>query len=187
MWHERFPVQKLANNAASLGQIVATQEPYFAESATMWVEWRLHRNAAVRGVNKYNKAGVALRGTTPIPVQSLRVLVVEDCPDGAEMLAAHLKKWGYSYRLCASGTEAIDVAVRFEPDVVLIDIGLPDMEGWQLARQLPGAVIKIAITGRGEESDFERSEQAGISYHLVKPAYQRQLHQLLQRVASGSR
>ena len=57
-----------------------------------------------------------------------------------------------------------------QPNVVLIDIGLPDMTGWELAKRLPRDALLIAVTARGEQDDFERSQRAGIRYHLVKPA-----------------
>ena len=77
----------------------------------------------------------------------------------------------------------------YRPQVVLIDIGLPDMDGWSLARFISSQAshdrpILIAVTAYGEESDFVRSQRAAISYHLVKPAYQFQLRQILGRIAS---
>jgi CheY-like chemotaxis protein len=117
--------------------------------------------------------------------RSLRVLVVEDSTDAAEALGLQLREWGYGYRICASGNEALALVPYFRPNVVLVDIGLPDMSGWELARYLPGNAVLIAISARGEDDDFRRSQYAGIGYHLVKPAYQRQLRELLQRIAPG--
>jgi DNA-binding response OmpR family regulator len=116
----------------------------------------------------------------------LRVLVVEDSLDAAEALALQLKQWGYEYRVCTSGGEALALAPYFRPSVVLIDIGLPDMTGWELAKGLPRDALLIAITARGEDGDFWRSRFAGIRYHLVKPAYQRQLRELLERITPAS-
>jgi CheY-like chemotaxis protein len=112
----------------------------------------------------------------------LRVLVVEDCLDVAEAIGLQLRGWGHTYRLCTTGNEALALVPSFRPNVVLIDIGLPDMSGWELARYLPGNAVLIAISARGEDDDFRRSQLAGISYHLVKPAYQRQLRELLERI-----
>jgi CheY-like chemotaxis protein len=114
--------------------------------------------------------------------QPLRVLVVEDSVDVAEALGLQLREWGHTYRLCASGNEALALLPYFRPNVVLIDIGLPDMSGWELARYLPGDAVLIAVSARGEDDDFRRSQLAGIGYHLVKPAYQRQLRELLERL-----
>jgi DNA-binding response OmpR family regulator len=114
----------------------------------------------------------------------LRVLIVEDSLDAADALALQLRQWGYDCRVCTSGNEALALTPYFHPNVVLIDIGLPDMTGWELARRLPGDALLIAVTARGEAGDFWRSERAGIRYHLVKPAYQRQLRELLQRMGN---
>lgn len=117
----------------------------------------------------------------------LRVLVVEDSVDTAEALGLQLREWGHAYRICASGNEALALAPYFRPNVVLIDIGLPDMSGWELARYLPANAVLIAVSARGEDNDFRRSQLAGIGYHLVKPAYQRQLRELLGRIAPAVR
>jgi DNA-binding response OmpR family regulator len=121
-----------------------------------------------------------------VSARPLRVLVVEDSLDAAEALALQLKQWGYEYRVCTSGGEALALAPYFRPSVVLIDIGLPDMTGWELAKGLPRDALLIAITARGEDGDFWRSRFAGIRYHLVKPAYQRQLRELLERITPAS-
>lgn len=121
-------------------------------------------------------------------VEALRVLVVEDNLDAAESLARQLHNWGHHCRVCTSGQEALSVLPGYHPQVVLIDIGLPDMDGWSLARFISQASnerpILIAVTAYGEEGDFVRSQRAAISYHLVKPAYQFQLRQILGRIAS---
>jgi CheY-like chemotaxis protein len=118
----------------------------------------------------------------------LRVLIVEDSLDVAETLQHSVAAWGYRARFCTTGHEALALAPYFQPSVVLIDIGLPDIDGWQLARGLreqnpANTPVMIAITAFGEAADFERSQQAGISFHLVKPAFQTQLQQLLERLA----
>ena len=120
---------------------------------------------------------------TPVSARPLRILVVEDSADAAEALALQLKTWGYEYRVCASGGDALALAQYFHPNVLLIDIGLPDMTGWELAKGWPRDALLIAITAHGEHGDFWRSRLAGIRYHLVKPAYQRQLRELLQRAS----
>jgi two-component system CheB/CheR fusion protein len=121
-----------------------------------------------------------------VAAQPLRVLVVEDVLDVAEALAVQLKEWGYDCRVCTSGHEAAALAPYYHPNVVLIDIGLPDISGWDLAKRLPRDALLVAVTARGEEGDFKRSEWAGIRYHLVKPAYQRQLRDLLERLRRES-
>ncbi|HVX10947.1 MAG TPA: response regulator [Pirellulales bacterium] len=117
------------------------------------------------------------------PAHRLRVMVVEDAWDVAQSLEALVEVWGHDCRVCTSGNEAIALAPYFRPNVVLIDIGLPDMDGWQLAGRLEGSALLVAVTARGEDTDFQRSQIAGIRYHLVKPAFHSQLKQLLDRVA----
>lgn len=119
------------------------------------------------------------------PPQPLRVMVVEDSLDAAQALAMHLRLWGYEYCLCTSGNEALALVSIHRPNVALIDIGLPDMDGWELAERLPSDTLLIAVTARGEESDFQRSRLAGIHYHLVKPAFHKQLRELLERFSNS--
>ncbi len=133
----------------------------------------------------------AAGGASPSPPPGvLRVLVVEDNLDQAESLEKTLKTWGYDSRICTSASEALALAPYYQPRVVLIDIGLPDMTGWQLAESLrkqggsDGAVF-IAVTAYGDEDDYRRSQRVGISYHLVKPSFQHQLHEILSRLAGG--
>lgn len=121
----------------------------------------------------------------------LRVLVVEDNLDAADVLHTSLNQWGYASRVCTSGNEALALAPYYLPHVVLIDIGLPDIDGWQLAGRLrqQGAgnpPVLIAVTAHGEQQDFQRSQRAGISYHLVKPAFQPQLREILERLARSN-
>lgn len=125
---------------------------------------------------------------SPPPTGLLRVMVVEDSLDVAEVLDKSLKEWGYTSRVCTSGSEALALAPYYQPQVVLIDIGLPDMDGWELARRLreqkPAVPpVFIAITAHGEHHDFQRSQSVGILYHLVKPSFQPQLRQILDRLA----
>ncbi len=122
------------------------------------------------------------------PNGSLRVLVVEDNLDTAGVLEKSLDNWGYAARVCTSGNEALALSPYYLPHVVLIDIGLPDIDGWELARrmrqhQAAAPPVFIAITAHSEQHDFQRSQRAGISYHLVKPSFQPQLREILERLA----
>jgi signal transduction histidine kinase len=103
-----------------------------------------------------------------------RVLIVEDNADAAEAMRMLLDQLGHEVASAASGDEALDVARRFRPEVVLLDIGLPGLDGYEVARQLRGfdetrASRLIAVTGYGQPSDRERSSAAGFDHHLVKP------------------
>ncbi|HEV3484672.1 MAG TPA: ATP-binding protein [Vicinamibacterales bacterium] len=106
--------------------------------------------------------------------QSLRILVVDDNVDGAEMLAMALSTKGYDTRVAHDGPSALLLADEFQPAIAFLDIGLPVMDGYELAarlRERPGLrdLRLIAVTGYGQESDRRRTGQAGFQHHLVKP------------------
>jgi signal transduction histidine kinase len=109
-----------------------------------------------------------------MPHRARRILVVEDNLDAAEAMRLLLAQLGHHVASATSGGEAIEVARRFRPDVVLLDIGLPGIDGYEVARRLRtfeetrGARM-IAVTGYGQPSDRERSSAAGFDHHLVKP------------------
>jgi CheY-like chemotaxis protein len=113
-----------------------------------------------------------------------RVLVVDDNLDAAQMLATFLEMSGHRTTLAHTGRDAIAAARRFRPDVVLLDIGLPDMSGYEVAREMrvqPGAraATVIAVTGWGQSEDLRRAREAGIDFHVVKPADPAELLRLL--------
>jgi PAS domain S-box-containing protein len=115
---------------------------------------------------------------------SRRVLIVDDNDDSAAMLAEALRLRGHQVRVAHDGPAALAVSAAFQPEVAFLDIGLPVMDGYELAarmRQLPGlsGLRLLALTGYGQESDSERSRSAGFHQHLVKPLDLRQLDQLL--------
>ena len=104
---------------------------------------------------------------------SLKVLVVEDNIDGAETLAAILRAMGHDTRIAFNGYAGLVIADEFRPDVVLLDIGLPGLDGYDVARTLrerrkDGLVI-IAVSGYGHQSARERARETGIDHFLVKP------------------
>lgn len=109
-------------------------------------------------------------GTTP----RRRLLVVDDNRDAAESMSMLLEMWGHEVAFAYDGPSALETAEQWQPQAVFLDIGLPGMDGYEVAarlRELPqakGAVL-IAITGYGQEDDRLRSRQAGIDHHLVKP------------------
>lgn len=118
------------------------------------------------------------------PTLSPRVLVVEDDPDTADLLDRYTRLVGCDTRLAANGEEALRRALEFFPQIVLLDIGLPDCDGWQIARELRGRLaplhpVLIAITGACSAEDRRRSREAGIEHHLVKPAFRKELMELL--------
>jgi two-component system CheB/CheR fusion protein len=122
-------------------------------------------------------ASPSANGQAPGPglASPLRLLIVDDNRDAAVTLGALLGKVaGHEVRLAHDGPEALRVAEAFEPEVVLLDIGLPGMDGYEVARRLrataPGAgALLIALTGWGQQEDHRRSQAAGFDHHLVKP------------------
>jgi signal transduction histidine kinase len=103
-----------------------------------------------------------------------RVLVVDDNEDAAEMLVEALTRKGYETRVAYDAPTALRVAAAFAPDIAFLDLGLPVMDGYELAshlRKIPGlsGLRLIAVTGYGQESDYQRTREAGFHHHLVKP------------------
>ena len=116
-----------------------------------------------------------------------RVLVVDDNLDAADSTAMLVRALGHQVKLAYDAALALDIAARFKPDVVLLDIGLPDLDGYQLAprlRALDGLaqVFLVAISGYGRQEDRAASRAAGIDRHLVKPVGTAALEEILGRV-----
>ena len=116
---------------------------------------------------------------------SLRILIVDDNQDAAVMLAMLLKAQGFSTRVAHDGPDAILAALAFHPRVVLLDIGLPGMDGYEVCRQLRANpqladTTFVALTGWGGKEDKKRSRIAGFAFHLVKPIDLDQLNEVLQ-------
>lgn len=121
-------------------------------------------------------------------VEPRRILVVDDNRDAVTMLGALLKFDGHDVTTSLSGTEAVEIAIAARPDVVLLDIGLPGMDGYEVARQIRAALGQdaprlIALTGYGRDEDRDLTRAAGFMAHLVKPinfeALQRMLADLV--------
>ncbi len=135
-------------------------------------------------------AGESLPNASPVPEpeQRARVLVVEDNPDTAESLKMLLELLGHRVRTVYDGVAALDAAHGSPPDVMLVDIGLPGMDGYELARRVRqdpdlDRVVLIALTGYGREEDKQQAMAAGFDYHLVKPVSPDALHGLVARLA----
>lgn len=104
----------------------------------------------------------------------LRILIVDDNADAAATLDVLLTSFGYKTCVVGTGTEALQSVREFEPNVVLLDIGLPGIDGYEVARRLRAMKQKqpikiVAVTGWGQEEDKQKSLEAGIDVHLVKP------------------
>ena len=103
-----------------------------------------------------------------------RVLLADDNRDAAESLAILLHLEGFDTRIAYDGATALQLLGEFQPHVVLLDIGMPDIDGYEVARRIAAAdgssaVILIAITGWGQQADIERAKAAGFHGHFTKP------------------
>jgi signal transduction histidine kinase/ActR/RegA family two-component response regulator len=113
-----------------------------------------------------------------------RVLIVDDNRDAAETLGALLTEMGATVSTADCGPAALESLTHFLPDAVILDIGMPGMDGYEVARRIRshpqcGAVLLIALTGWGQEHDVRRSDEAGFDHHIVKPADMGKLRALL--------
>jgi PAS domain S-box-containing protein len=124
------------------------------------------------------------RQTTPAG----RVLVVDDNVDVANMVTVLLQVSGYEVRVAYTAQTALEMAIEYQPNIILLDIGLPDIDGYEVARRLREHsqlkdVKLVAVTGYGREVDRQRSQEAGFDYHLVKPVDPIKLEALLGKLA----
>jgi PAS domain S-box-containing protein len=113
-----------------------------------------------------------------------RVLIVDDNQDAARTLGIMVKVLGSEMRIASDGREAIEIAAEFRPNLILMDIGMPRMNGYEAARyirQQPWGkeITLVALTGWGQDEDRSRTKEAGFDYHLVKPADPAELRRLL--------
>jgi PAS domain S-box-containing protein len=119
------------------------------------------------------------------PVQpKRRILIVDDNVDAAMITSALLKAWGHKVEIAFNGPAGIAAVQSFRPEIILLDIGLPGMSGYEVAQQLraepsTASLIIAALTGYGQESDRRRSFEYGFDYHLTKPADPQSLESLL--------
>jgi two-component system CheB/CheR fusion protein len=127
-------------------------------------------------------------GSTLSPGAALpyRVLVVDDNADAAESLALLLRFQGHEVEVAFDGPSALDTAGSFHPDVVLLDIGLPGLDGYQVASQLrqrhgTSKALLVALTGYGQEDDQRLAREAGFDHHLTKPVDPQVIYELLAR------
>jgi signal transduction histidine kinase/CheY-like chemotaxis protein len=109
------------------------------------------------------------------PAHHRRILVVDDNSDAGDSLAMLLEMTGHQVQIARNGMQAVEIASLFKPDVGLLDIGLPGMNGYELAKRLRNEpfgkdLLLIALTGYGQEDDRRRTREAGFDHHLTKPA-----------------
>ena len=120
--------------------------------------------------------------------QSQRVLLVDDNRDGVDLLAESLALQGHELRVAYTPQQALDIAEHFRPQVAVLDVGLPGMDGHELARHLRARLgegcVLVALSGYGQDSDRERAQAAGFAHYLVKPVEPEQLHALIVGIAA---
>jgi CheY-like chemotaxis protein len=120
--------------------------------------------------------------------RALRILVVDDNVDTVLSFSMLLKEFGNEVRTAHDGPTAVQVAIEYIPDVVLLDIGLPGLNGYEVAKQIRNQsnlqnIVLVALTGYGQESDRQASIAAGFNHHLIKPARMGQVRKVLESVA----
>ena len=117
-----------------------------------------------------------------------RILIVDDNEDAADTTATLLRFEGFEARTVGDAQRALSALVDFDAQVAILDIGLPGMSGYELAKRLrreAPRVRLVALTGYGTESDHERSREAGFDEHLVKPVLPERLLDVLDRLLVG--
>ena len=126
----------------------------------------------------------SVQADRPVNLSALRILVVDDIPDVAVSLALLLRQLGAEVRTEHSGPAALEVLESFRPSIVLLDIGMPGMDGYEVARRIRQQpenrdIVLIALTGWGQDEDRQHSQEAGFDHHLVKPVNLAALKELL--------
>ena len=126
---------------------------------------------------------------TPAP-RGFRILVVDDNHDSALSLAMMLSIMGHETRTAHDGESAVETAESFLPEVVLLDIGLPKLNGYEVAQRIRehawgAAMFLIAVTGWGQEEDRQRSSEVGLNVHMVKPVEPAALEKLLAELSQS--
>ena len=126
----------------------------------------------------------AVAEVSAAPSTGHRILVVDDNEDAASSLALLLRLMGHDTRTANDGFEAIEVADRFQPDVALLDLGMPRLNGYETARRMRQkpwgqGMLLVALTGWGQEADRRRSNDAGFNSHLIKPVDVAEIERLL--------
>jgi CheY-like chemotaxis protein len=122
-----------------------------------------------------------------MPAPGLRVLIIEDNPDVADMLADLIGAWGCETRVANTAQAGLNAGEEWRPEVVLLDIGLPDLHGWEVARRVRQGswgrdALLVTITAWGRGDDQRRSTAVGIDHHLLKPVDSRALWRILTAV-----
>jgi signal transduction histidine kinase/DNA-binding response OmpR family regulator len=161
----------------------------FSAGANQGSEFVVHLPAVMEEPPSFPINGA---GETTAKPRSSRVLIVDDNSDSARSLSMLLEMGGHEVRTCYDGPSGLAEAEAFCPEVVLLDIGLPGMDGFEVAkrlrqRELSPRPLLVALTGYGQAEDVRRSREAGFDHHLVKPADPEALTALLASMPAKTR
>jgi len=131
------------------------------------------------------------RRSRPPAASGLRVLVTDDVPDSADSMVMLLRLWGHDAQVAYGGQAALEAVASHKPDLVLLDLDLPDISGLEVARRLRAdarlrGIRLVALTGYGQREDRRRTQEAGFDEHLVKPVDPKELKKLLEGLAAKS-
>jgi CheY-like chemotaxis protein len=143
------------------------------------------RYAFLQSVTEKNPGpGPGSSGAAPATLTGRRILVVDDNEDAADSLAMLLEYLGGTVRVANSGEAALEILEEYRPEVVLLDIGMPGMDGYAVARRVReqpqyAEARLIALSGWSQDEDKQRSSQSGFDYHLTKPVDLTTLESLL--------
>ena len=161
---------------ATTAQKLPPRETPAEPSAESWTVMELRHRLEARpaGGDEPEGAGERPEAEGTVPAQPMRILVVDDNSDSADSLGMLFRLLGHDVRTAHDGLEAIAAADAFRPNAIVLDIGLPKLDGYEVARQIRRLdwgrkTTLIAVTGWGQTEDKERSEEAGFDHHLVKP------------------
>jgi len=141
--------------------------------------------------------GAAAEATAPVPAssppvaltRSMDILIVEDNIDAAEMYERLMRQWGHNVTVVHDGREALAALEIHRPDLVFLDIGLPDIDGYEIAKRIRqdprwAMLTLVAMTGYGQEEDRQKADAAGFNNHLLKPTMPSELKKFVQGIAA---
>jgi signal transduction histidine kinase/ActR/RegA family two-component response regulator len=143
----------------------------------------LLRGGAISAAPVNARPGAGIAAANGPVAQRRRILIIEDQPDARRVLQRLLEIWGHDVDAAEDGIRGIDLAARHPPDVAFIDVGLPGLDGYEVARRLRASlgerVHLVALTGYGQPEDRDRAYDAGFDLHLIKPVDRDQLQHAL--------
>jgi CheY-like chemotaxis protein len=190
----RNPLTPLRNGIEIVRQIGGTN-PMLARTADMMSRQiaQLVRLSEHLGTDDalHSRIGSQLTGLTPAESSRLKILIADDNADGADSLAMLLQTQGHVVLTASDGRRALELSEAFRPDIILMDLGMPHLDGFQAAREIRlrpwGARIRIiALTAWSGDAERRRTSEAGMDHHLVKPVDPQVLMEILREVTAFS-